>query len=173
MNHFHDSVYFALSFHQTQFACEFVCDETVKHWGNGMIKLKFYQFAIALATAIPLSATSAQLSMTYAAPAAAAIQLKDPVDSNAIEVQRRHRVYRYHNNNRWVGPAITLGVVGVIAGIAANQRYYAPQYGYYQQPYVQPYYQQPYAQPYGYYYQQPRRRCFIVNELGRGYDTWC
>ncbi len=135
-----------------------------------MHKLKLYQFALALAGVVLISAATSKISTAYAAPAAAAVHVQDVVDSNAVEIQRR----RYRRSNRWVGPAVALGVFGAIAGIAANQQYYDP---YYQRPYAQPYgyYQGPYAQPYGYYYQQPRRRCYVVTDpvMLRGYYTWC
>lgn len=120
-----------------------------------MKKFKLYQFVLALAAAVLLPAAASAISTANAAPAASATHLQGVTQDNQIDAQWRRR------RNRWVGPAIALGVFGAAAAAAANQGYYNNN-GYY------------YDEPYGYY--QPRRqRCFVQTDpaYNRGYWTWC
>jgi peptidoglycan/LPS O-acetylase OafA/YrhL len=123
-----------------------------------MKKFKFYQFALALAAAVLISAAASELNTATAAPAASAANLQHAVPSNVEEAQWGRR-----RSRRWIGPAIALGVVGAAAAAAAaNQGYYdgyGPGYG---------------PQPYG-YYEQPRQRCWVQSGpyQGQGYWAWC
>jgi hypothetical protein len=117
-----------------------------------MKKFKFYQFALALAAAVLISAAASELNTATAAPVASATNLQHVVPSNAEDVQWRRR-------RRWVGPAIALGVIGAAAAAAAaNQGYYE-----YEEPAPGPYY--------GY----QRQQCWVQTGpyRGQGYFTWC
>lgn len=118
-----------------------------------MKKFKFYQFALALAAAVLISAAASELNTATAAPVASAANLQSAVPGNQIDV--RHR-----RGHRWVGPAIALGVIGAAAAAAAaNQGYYDD--GYYEGP-----------APHGYY---QRQKCWVQTGpyQGQGYFTWC
>lgn len=108
------------------------------------------KFAMALVAAVLMSAAASEINTAYAAPAASAANLKGVVSEQTTDVQWRRR-------NRWVGPAIALGVFGAAAAAAAAQNR-----GYY------------YDQPYG-YYEQPRQRCWVQTGpyQGQGYWGWC
>jgi hypothetical protein len=113
-----------------------------------MKKFKLYQFVLALVAAVLISAGASQINAAYAAPAASAQNLKGVAAEHTTQVQRR---------NRWVGPAVALGIFGAAAAAAAAQNR-----GYY------------YEQPYG-YYEQPRQRCWVQTGpyQGQGYWSWC
>jgi hypothetical protein len=114
-----------------------------------MKKFKFHQFVLALAGAVLISAAASQINAAYAAPAASVQNFKGVVNEQTTDVQWRRR-------NRWVGPAIALGVFGAAAAAAASQNR-----GYY------------YDEPY--YYEAPRQRCWVQTGpyRGQGYWGWC
>lgn len=114
-----------------------------------MKKFKFYQFALALVAAVLISAAASQISTAYAGPAASAQNFKGVVGEQTTDVQYRRR-------NRWVGPAVALGIFGAAAAAAAAQNR-----GYYEQPYG--------------YYEAPRQRCWVQTGpyQGQGYWAWC
>ncbi len=111
-----------------------------------MKTFKLYKFVLALVGAVLISAAASEVNTAYAAPAASAANMKGVVSDQATQVQRRH-----HHGNRWVGPAIALGIFGAAAAAAAAQN-----------------------QP-NYYYQQPRQRCWVQTGpyQGQGYWAWC
>lgn len=115
-----------------------------------MKKFKLYQFALALAAAVLVSAAASEVNKAYAAPAAAVQNFNGVVGDQSTQVQYRHR-----HRNRWVGPAVGLGILGLAVGAAAAQNQY-------------------YNQPYG-YYQAPRQRCWVQTGpyQGQGYWGWC
>src|SRR5690554_4631077 len=103
-----------------------------------MKTFKLYKFVLALAAAVLLSAAGSEINSAYAAPAASAQNFKGVVADHKTEVQRRHRHHHHHHrSNRWVGPAVALGIFGAAAAAAAAQN-----------------------NP-NYYYQQPRQRCWV------------
>lgn len=122
-----------------------------------MKKFKLYQFVLALAGAVLISATASELNSAYAAPAASAQNFQGVLPEQATQVQRRYRRNYYRRDNRWVGPAIALGIFGAAAAAAAAQNR-----GYY------------YDAPYG-YYEAPRQRCWVQTGpyQGQGYWGWC
>jgi hypothetical protein len=115
-----------------------------------MKTFKLYKFVLALVAAVLVSAAASEINTAYAAPAASATNLKGVVSEQTTDVQWRRR-------NRWVGPAVALGVFGAAAAAAAAQNR-----GYY------------YDQPYG-YYEAPRQRCWVQTGpyRGQGYWSWC
>ncbi len=115
-----------------------------------MKTFKLYKFVLALVAAVLISAGASQINAAYAAPAASAQNFKGVVQEQTTDVQWRRR-------NRWVGPAVALGIFGAAAAAAAAQNR-----GYY------------YEQPYG-YYEQPRQRCWVQTGpyQGQGYWAWC
>lgn len=116
-----------------------------------MKTFKLYKFVLALVAAVLFSATASEINSAYAAPAASATNLKGVVTEHTVDVQRwRGR------RNRWVGPAVGLGILGLAVGAAAAQNNY--------------YYNQPYG-----YYQPPRQRCWVQTGpyQGQGYWGWC
>jgi hypothetical protein len=117
-----------------------------------MKTFKSFNFALALAAAVTLAAPSG-INSAFAAPAGSAANLKDVVTEQTTQVQRgRHWHGRhYHGRNRYVGPAIALGIFGAAAAAAAAQN---NQY---------------------YYYNQPRQRCWVQTGpyQGQGYWGWC
>jgi L-alanine-DL-glutamate epimerase-like enolase superfamily enzyme len=116
-----------------------------------MKTFKFYKFVLALVAAVLLSAAASEINTAYAAPAASATNLKGVVGQNTVDVH----YHRHHN--RWVGPAVALGIFGAAAAAAAAQN----NRGYYEQPYG--------------YYEQPRQRCWVQTgpHRGQGYWAWC
>jgi hypothetical protein len=117
-----------------------------------MKTIKSFHFALALAAAVTLAAPSG-INSAIAAPAGSAANLKDVVTEQTTQVQghrHRHR-HHHHGRNRWVGPAIGLGIFGAAAAAAAAQN---NQY---------------------YYYNQPRQRCWVQTGpyQGQGYWGWC
>lgn len=118
-----------------------------------MKTFKLYKFVLALVAAVLISATASQINTAYAAPAASAANLKGVVADQTTDVQygRRHR-----HGNRWVGPAVALGIFGAAAAAAAQNNQY--------------YYNNP-----NYYYQPPRQRCWVQSGpyQGQGYWAWC
>jgi hypothetical protein len=121
-----------------------------------MKTFKLSNFVLALVAAVLISAAASEINTAYAAPAASAANLNGVVDNQATQVQRRHRHHHHHGRNRWVGPAVALGIFGAAAAAAAaqNNNYY--------------------NQPYG-YYQEPRQRCWVQTGpyRGQGYWGWC
>lgn len=115
-----------------------------------MKTFKLYKFVLALVAAVLISAAASEVNTAYAAPAASAQNMKGVVADQTTQVQRRH-------GNRWVGPAIALGIFGAAAAAAAaqNNNYYN-------------------NNP-NYYYQQPRQRCWVQTGpyQGQGYWAWC
>ena len=113
-----------------------------------MKKIKLYQFVLALVGAVLISAAASEINTAYAAPVAPAQNFKGVVEGQTTEVQHRHR-----HRNRWVGPAVALGIFGAAAAAAAAQN--NPGY-------------------YG-YYEQPRQRCWVQTGpyQGQGYWSWC
>lgn len=118
---------------------------------QNMKTFKLYKFVLALVAAVLISAGASQINSAYAAPAASVTNLKGVVSEQSTDVQYRRR------SNRWVGPAVALGIFGAAAAAAAAQNN-----GYY------------YNQPYG-YYQAPRQRCWVQSGpyQGQGYWAWC
>ncbi len=116
-----------------------------------MKKFKLYQFVLALVAAVLVSAAGSQINTAYAAPAASAHNFKGVVGDNTVDVQHRRRHHHHHRSNRWVGPAVALGIFGAAAAAAAAQN-----------------------QPYG-YYEAPRQRCWVQSGpyQGQGYWAWC
>ncbi|MBK8008303.1 MAG: hypothetical protein IPK23_07610 [Rhizobiales bacterium] len=121
-----------------------------------MKTFKLSNFVLALVAAVLISAAASEINTAYAAPAASAANLNGVVDNQATQVQRRHRHHHHGHGNRWVGPAVALGIFGAAAAAAAaqNNNYY--------------------NQPYG-YYQEPRQRCWVQTGpyRGQGYWGWC
>lgn len=115
-----------------------------------MKTFKLYKFVLALVAAVLISATASEINSAYAAPAASAANLKGVVTEHTVDVQRWSR------RNRWVAPAIGLGILGLAVGAAAAQNQY--------------YYNNP-----NYYYQPPRQRCWVQTGpyQGQGYWAWC
>ena len=116
-----------------------------------MKKFKLYQFVLALVAAVLFSAAASEINTAYAAPAASAANLKGVAAEHTIDVQRRYYRHHYHRrSNRWVGPAVALGIFGAAAAAAAAQN-----------------------QPY--YYDHPRQRCWVQTGPyhGQGYWAWC
>jgi len=116
-----------------------------------MKTFKLYKFVLALVAAVLISAAASEINTAYAAPAASATNFKGVVSEQTTDVQYRRR------SNRWVGPAVALGIFGAAAAAAASQNR-----GYYDQPYG--------------YYEQPRRsRCWVQTGpyQGQGYWAWC
>jgi hypothetical protein len=107
------------------------------------------KFVMALVAAVLISAAASEINTAYAAPAASATNLKGVVNEQTTDVQWRRR-------NRWVGPAVALGIFGAAAAAAAAQNR-----GYYEQPYG--------------YYEAPRQRCWVQSGpyQGQGYWAWC
>jgi hypothetical protein len=107
------------------------------------------KFVMALVAAVLISAAASEINTAYAAPAASATNLKGVVSEQSTDVQWRRR-------NRWVGPAVALGIFGAAAAAAAAQNR-----GYYEQPYG--------------YYEAPRQRCWVQSGpyQGQGYWAWC
>jgi hypothetical protein len=114
-----------------------------------MKTFKLYKFVLALVAAVLISATASEINSAYAAPAASAANLKGVVSEQTTDVQWRRR-------NRWVAPAVGLGILGLAVGAAAAQNQY--------------YYNNP-----NYYYQPPRQRCWVQTGpyQGQGYWAWC
>lgn len=114
-----------------------------------MKKIKFYQFALALVAAVLISAAGSQINSAYAAPAASVTNFQNTLPEHATQVQRRHRHHYHRRSNRWVGPAIALGIFGAAAAAAAHQNQY--------------------------YYDGPRQRCWVQTGpyQGQGYWGWC
>lgn len=118
-----------------------------------MKMFKKFNLALALVAAVTFTASSG-MNAVQAAPAASATNLKGVVVDNTTQVQRhRHRHHHHHHRhgNRWVGPAVALGIFGAAAAAAAAQN---NQYN---------------------YYQQPRQRCWVQSGpyQGQGYWAWC
>ncbi len=113
-----------------------------------MKKFKLSQFVLALVAAVLISAAASEINTAYAAPVASAQNIKGVAVEHTTQVQRRR--------NRWVGPAVALGIFGAAAAAAAAQNR-----GYYEQPYG--------------YYEQPRQRCWVQTGpyQGQGYWAWC
>lgn len=115
-----------------------------------MKKFKFYQFALALVAAVLISAAASEINTAYAAPAASAQNFQGALPEHATQVQRHRRHYRHHHrrSNRWVGPAVALGIFGAAAAAAAAQNHY---------------------------YDAPRQRCWVQSGpyQGQGYWAWC
>jgi hypothetical protein len=116
-----------------------------------MKTFKIYKLALALVAAVLISAGASEIAS--AAPAASAQNLNGVVADQSTAVQHgrhRHR-HHHHGRNRWVGPAIGLGIFGAAAAAAAAQN---NQY---------------------YYYNQPRQRCWVQTGpyQGQGYWGWC
>jgi|GEM_PF-1716860 len=116
-----------------------------------MKTFKLYKFVLALVAAVLISAAASEVNTAYAAPAASAQNFKGVVGDQTTQVQHRHR-----HGNRWVGPAIALGIFGAAAAAAASQNNY-------------------YNNNPNYYYQQPRQRCWVQTGpyQGQGYWAWC
>ncbi len=114
-----------------------------------MKTFKLSKFVMALVAAVLLSAAASEINTAYAAPVASATNLKGVVSEQSTDVQWRRR-------NRWVGPAVALGIFGAAAAAAAAQNR-----GYYEQPYG--------------YYEAPRQRCWVQTGpyQGQGYWGWC
>ncbi len=117
-----------------------------------MKTFKLYKFVLALVAAVLFSATTSAVNTAYAAPAASVQNFKGVVGDQTNTVQ----YHRHRHGNRWVGPAVALGIFGAAAAAAAAQNN-----GYYQQPYG--------------YYQAPRQRCWVQTGpyQGQGYWGWC
>ncbi len=118
-----------------------------------MKKFKLYQFALALVAAVLVSAAASEVNKAYAAPAASVQNFQGALPEHATQVQRRyrhHHHYGHRRGNRWVGPAVALGIFGAAAAAAA-------------------------AQNNGYYYNEPRQRCWVQTGpyQGQGYWGWC
>lgn len=113
---------------------------------------KLYKFMLALVAAVLISATASEINSAYAAPAASAANLKGAVSEQTNTVQYYHR-----HRNRWVAPAVGLGILGLAVGAAAAQN-------------NQYYYNNP-----NYYYQPPRQKCWVQTGpyQGQGYWAWC
>ncbi len=111
-----------------------------------MKTFKLYKFVLALVAAVLISAAASEVNTAYAAPAASAQNMKGVVTEQTTQVRR----------NRWVAPAIALGIFGAAAAAAAAQNN-----NYYNNP--------------NYYYQQPRQRCWVQTGpyQGQGYWAWC
>lgn len=114
-----------------------------------MKKFKLYQFALALAGAVLISATASSINTANAAPAASVQNFQGTLPEQTTQVQRRRHYHHHHRGNRWVGPAVALGIFGAAAAAAAHQNQY--------------------------YYDGPRNRCWVQTGpyQGQGYWGWC
>jgi len=113
-----------------------------------MKTFKLSKFVLALVAAVLFSAAASEVNTAYAAPAASAHNLKGVAADQTTHVQYRR--------NRWVGPAVGLGILGLAVGAAAAQNNY-------------------YNNNPNYYYQPPRQRCWVQTGpyQGQGYWAWC